>query len=138
MPNGQRLFLAQSYGIHTACRRGDHGRRATDILLWLARRLDRSRQSSRDDRGPRTDACRFREPDDRHPALAVTSTATETDALNAILPRLPETIWRLFAQRIGLWGWPRPRQQQPPSRGLIFGGALGGGACVERAKLSCI
>src|SRR6516165_5544222 len=75
--NGQRLFLAQSYGIHAACRRGDHGRRAADILLWLARRLDRSRQSSRDDRGPHTDACRFREPDDRHPALAVTSIASE-------------------------------------------------------------
>ena len=45
---------------------------------------------------------------------------TQIGALNAILPRLPETVRGLFAQGIGLGGWLRPRWIKPPSRGLFI------------------
>jgi hypothetical protein len=60
-------------------------------------------------------------------------------ALNAILPRLPETIQNaVFLGDLVLWGMAETPVGQPPSRGLIFWGALCGGACLERTKLSCI
>jgi hypothetical protein len=56
------------------------------------------------------------------------------DALNSILPRLPEIVRRLFAQGIGLGGWLRPRHHAMPShRGLKLAPHLTAGPLFRTA-----